>query len=174
MQQPTEQSFGLVIAYLIPGFTALWGVSLFSETVATWLGPEATGPSVGGFLFGTLASIGAGLIVSAVRWMLVDRVHHWTGLRRPSWNMVALQRHLDAFKLLVEDHYRYYQFYANMWVACILSYAAYNIAYGFLSSGNSVADVAFLLLLVVLFAASRNTLKKYYERTAELLGRPCQ
>ena len=41
-------NFGLLIAYLVPGFTALWDTSYFSETVKHWLsGSGNTAPIVG-------------------------------------------------------------------------------------------------------------------------------
>jgi hypothetical protein len=37
MRDVTGQNFGLLIAYVLPGLTALWGVSFFSDTVRSWL-----------------------------------------------------------------------------------------------------------------------------------------
>ena len=55
MNQITSPAFGLVIAYLIPGFLALAGLSPHLPTVQAWLGtlPDES-PSVGGFLYVTI------------------------------------------------------------------------------------------------------------------------
>ena len=37
MSTLSNQNFGLVIAYLLPGFVALWGMIDFSPTVASWI-----------------------------------------------------------------------------------------------------------------------------------------
>ena len=37
MSTLSNQNFGLVIAHLLPGFVALWGVSYFSPTVEGWI-----------------------------------------------------------------------------------------------------------------------------------------
>ena len=111
-------SFGLLIAYVVPGFTSLWGASYLSPTLRSWLGAEpAQTASLGGFLFVTVASIVAGLTVSTIRWATIDPVLHRLGVPRPGWNFSRLQTHIDAYCALVENHYRYYQFYANMVVA---------------------------------------------------------
>jgi len=105
----TAGNFGLLVAYLLPGFVSLLGLAAYSETVRTWLtAGAATGPTVGGFLYLTLASITTGLLVSTVRWALLDSLHHATGVRRPEWDFGNLSKRLPAFELLVESHYRYY------------------------------------------------------------------
>lgn len=118
MKDVTSESFGPLIAYLLPGFVALWGASYFSETVHAWLAvsPEAA-PTVGGFLYVTLGSTAAGLVVSAMRWAIIDRLYHRTGIREPRWDFTRLSANFEAFEGLVQNHYRYYQFYSNLLVA---------------------------------------------------------
>jgi hypothetical protein len=62
----------------------------------------------------TLASIAVGLTLSTVRWLLLDSIHHRTGLLPPPRNFARLGGKETAFARLEEDHYRYYQFYGNM------------------------------------------------------------
>ena len=103
MQQLTSKNFGLLIANLLPGFTALWGASQFSETVRMWLGTTPSdAPSVGGFLYVTLASIGAGMTVSAVRFLVIDRIHHRTGISEPRWDFSRLSDNVAAYDVLIE------------------------------------------------------------------------
>ena len=114
----SNENFGLVIAYILPGFVALWGVSYFSPTVESWITASQQGaPSVAGFMYVTLASVGTGLTVSGVRWLVIDTIHHLTGLTRPEWKFVNLDDKLKGFLTLNEGHYRYYQHFANMFVA---------------------------------------------------------
>ena len=134
-----------------------------------WLSGSPSAPTVAGFLYVTLASIAAGLTISAVRWLLIDKLHEWTGLRRPTWKVRQIQANLAALKLLIEDHYRYYQFYANSLVATTFAFAVQRIESGF-GAGFGVRDLLFFLIAVVLFIGSRDTLRKYYERTDDLLG----
>jgi hypothetical protein len=59
---------------LLPGFVTVWGVSYFSPTVESWIAASQPGaPSVAGFMYVTLASLGAGLTVSGIRWTVCWR-----------------------------------------------------------------------------------------------------
>jgi len=69
----SNDNFGPLIAYLVPGTIVLLGLSQFSPAVRVWFAATpADAPTVGGFLYLTLASLAAGMTVSALRWALVD------------------------------------------------------------------------------------------------------
>src|SRR5213592_2931233 len=90
--------FGLLIAYVLPGFTALWGATYVSPGVRPLFGTEASaGPSVGGFLFLTAAATVKGLTVSTVRWLVIDSLHHRTGIPPPRWDFGLLGPNVTAF-----------------------------------------------------------------------------
>jgi hypothetical protein len=164
----TEKNFGLLIAYVLPGAVALIGVSRFSAAVRSWLmNPSDAGPSIGGFLFVTLASVAAGMTASAVRWTLIDTLHHRTGIIKPAWDDSKLPDRLHAFEALVENHYRYYQFYSNSLVAMVFSYATWRPSFG---REPQWSDVGVLLLSAIFFCVSRDNLRRYYGRAAVLLG----
>lgn len=168
MARVWDRNFGLVIAFVLPGFVALWGLSRVSGEVSTWLSGSGSGdPTVGGFCYVSLASLAAGMTVSAVRWLLVDTLLACTGVHRPRWNDALLAEKLEAFEALVDNHYRYYQFYANTLVALAFSYAMWR----FTSTTHVLGlDLGVLFLLGVFLAGSCDTLRKYYRRTAVLLG----
>ncbi len=170
MRELTERNFGVLIAYLLPGFVSLWAVAAFSPAVDSWLtsAPHAQ-PTVGGFLYTTLGSLSGGLTISAVRWAVVDTFHHATGLVPPEWDFSKLRDRLDAFEALVENHYRYYQFYSNMLVAVVAVFLARAAHLGTVCSTDRL-QIVLLLLAGVFLAASRDTLGKYYGRASQLLG----
>ena len=118
-------------------------------------------PNLTAFLSGTVEALAAGLTVSTVCWFLIDTLHHWTGLGRPAWDS-RLDKNVAAYEYLVHVHYRYYKFYANMVVALIWAYVSRNYALGW--RGFLYWALAFLF-----FLASRDTLRKCYERTWQLL-----
>src|ERR1043166_8838461 len=100
MKEVSSDNFGLLIAFLLPGFTALWGISYFSETVSRWLTQSgAAAPTVGGFLYITLASVAAGVTVSTVRWGVLDTIHRWTGLPQPRWDFSRLPDKVAAYNV---------------------------------------------------------------------------
>ena len=168
MNSISDRNFGLLIAYLLPGFTALWGISYFSETVDAWLkGTPTEGPTVGGFLYVTLASIAAGTTASAIRFHVIDRIHAWTGIRHPAWDFSKLRDSVAAYDVLIEIHYKYYKFHSNSLVALIVLYLSRQSAVRDWSLG--LEDLGFLVLAVIFFATSRDNLRKYYTRVAKVL-----
>ena len=166
MHDVTKGNFGLLIAYVLPGLTVMWGLSHLSSTIKGWLGamPESA-PTVGGFLYATIASVGLGVTVSTIRWLIVDSLHHRTGLPQPNWDFGRLQENLAAYEMLVEIHYRYHQFHANMLVAIVIAAVVRWTAVGF-----RVSEFVMVLAIGTLFIlGSRDTLRKYYLRGESVL-----
>ncbi len=169
MRDVSNANFGLLIAFVIPGFTTVWGMSPYVPTFQRWLHvSNGDVPTVGGFLFVSLASVAVGVIVSAIRWAIIDPVHHATGIQRPRFDDQRLEANVTAFQVLVEHHYRYYQFYANMFVVVMVTRLAPHLLGD--AAPNGWTDVGAVVLGLILLVASRDTLRKYYERTAQLLG----
>jgi len=172
MQQVTDRNFGLLIAYILPGFFALLGLSTLSPTLQQWLSAASAEnpPTIAGFLYVTLASVGLGMALSALRFVVIDQIHALTGLPRPRWDDAQLQANLDAFNLIVEQHYRHYQFYANSLMAMLLAYAALRSSDLYATLHESIEPLM-LLIGVVFWAMARDTLRKYYTRATTVLER---
>lgn len=174
MKDITSHSFGYLIAYFVPGFISLWGLRFVSPTIDAWLASaESCGelPTIGGFLYMTVTAIGLGMLVSSLRFVLIDRINDYTGLRRPHWDDAALSRHGEAVNALIDHHYRYYQFHANAVVAAVVAYAAH------LWSPASAADFTLiepLLIcgLVAFWITARDNLRNYYKGIDQLLTEP--
>ena len=170
MQSVSNANFGPLIAYLVPGATALWGISEFVPSLRSWFAivPMQT-PTIGGFLYLTVASIACGMVVSAIRWAVVDSFHRVTGLPLPALDFSKLGRNVEAFNLLIEIHYKHFQFYANEFVALAIAYVSYRIKHGnFWPLGW--LDAGFLAIEAILLLTSRDTLRKYDLRSQQLLG----
>jgi hypothetical protein len=168
----SADNFGILIGYLIPGFLLVWGLQPSVPVFRDWLSAAADGASVGGFLYGTVAATAAGLFVSALRWAVVDRLYHRTGIPEPRWDFAKLAGQLPAFEGIVANHYRFYQAYSNALVSLVLIYAV-----SFLSGSRRLApigweDAAALCVAIVLVLASRDALRKYYRRAGDLLADP--
>lgn len=167
MQSVTNDNFGPLIAYLVPGATVLFGISQFEPALKSWFAVNPTqAPTIGGFLYLTIASIACGMVVSAVRWAVVDTFHHITGLPLPPLDFSKLGSNVEAFNLLIEIHYRHYQFNANMLVATAIAYMSYRIKH---PATVIWLDVGFVLLEIIFLATSRDTIGKYYSRSQQLL-----
>ena len=169
----STQQFGLLIAYVLPGFVALWGLSYQSPLLRQWLtSPQASVdfPTIGGFLYVALASIALGMTLSAVRWLAIDRINEYTGLARPQWDDTKLQQNLGAYNLLRDIHYRYYQFHANGLLALAVVLAARPRGPEVSADVPiDVLDAVLLVLVGVFFVTARDNLAKYHHRVTILL-----
>jgi hypothetical protein len=171
MKDVSASNFGVLIAFVLPGFIVLWGASYFSETVRVWLSASSdSAPTIGGFMYVTLASVAAGVTVSTVRWLVIDTIHHWTGIRQPPWNFSRLGRNVDAYNVLNDIHYKFYLFHANGLIALLFVYCARRTHQGIVTTPVGWIDLGFALLSVVLFIGSRDMLRKYFARVSQLLG----
>jgi hypothetical protein len=163
----SNDNFGLLIAYVLPGLTCLWGVSFHCEPIRLWLGnaPESQ-PTVAGFLYLTLGAVAAGMAASTLRWAIIDSLHHLSGIECPNWDYRRLQANLAAYSLIVEHQYRYYQLYGGMVIALIVVLAS-RLALGI----SALNHFDFMLVPVIggYFVASRDTLTKYYRRCHQFL-----
>src|SRR5262245_28317945 len=68
-----------------------------------------------------------------------------------------VRRNVASFELLVNIHYRYYKFYGNMLVDLAFFYATRGYALGW-------RGLFYWLLIALFLVASRDALRKYYER----------
>lgn len=172
-----NNDFGLIIAFLLPGFIFLWALSLSYPQVASWLinSPATTPhaiprpPSVGGFLYSTLASLALGLILSALRWLVIDHALVLTGVKDPGLNFSKLteENKAAAFRDIVENHYRYYQYYSNTFVAMAAGCVTYLLGGG---PVNRLMCTIVALVALVLLVGARDALKKYFDRAHTILS----
>lgn len=171
MNPVTSENFGLLIAYLLPGFVTLYAAQSFVPGLYVWLGTDsATAPTVGGFLYATLGSIAAGMFVSTVRWIVIDTLHHHTGIPIPQWEFRRYPQTMSAFDSIVEDHYRYYQFHANGLVAVTFAYITRLFVLSLDLEAKVMEGFAYLFIASILYFGSRDSLRKYYDRTSAFLG----
>jgi len=170
MADVTKDNFGPLIAYIVPGATALAGFSLFSPELRHWfVSTSPNAPTIGGFLYLTVASLAAGMTINAIRWAIIDTVHVWTGLPPPPVDFSKLGKNVEAYSLLIEIHYKHYQYHGNMAVATAIAYLCYRAKQGSLVS-LGWADVGVVALEVIFIAMSRDTLRKYHSRGSQVLG----
>lgn len=167
MQTVTNANFGLLIAYVVPGYLFLLGASFQNEWISLLLGQrDGSAPSVAGVILLTVIAVSIGLIASTIRWLIIDSIHHCLGLSNKKWDFAQLKSRVDGFQFLVESHYRYYQFYGN----CIVS-LPFALMMRWSKTGFSWLEFfAAVFLWILFFAATRDSIRKYYERVTELLS----
>jgi len=165
-----SRSFGLLVAYVLPGFLSLLGLAPIFPGLALWLQPVAQADlELGPPLYSVLAATMIGMILSCFRWAILDRVHGWSGVVRPALDNRRLGQVLEGFDYLVLNHFRYYEFCGNTLFAALCGYSL-NRAFGTVAWLGRASDLGMAAMCIVLFAASRSALKNYYARTGELVG----
>lgn len=174
MKGASPRQFGLIVAYVLPGFIGLAGLAPLFPAVADWLRPVDQGDlGIGPPLYAVMGATAVGLILSCVRWLLIDQLHQWTGVKRPVRDDRRLDRSLEGFDYLVQSHFRYYEFCGNTLLAVLLAYGL-NRLFGSLPFLGVATDIGMTVLAIVLFVASRDALAKYYTRTGRLVGHTAQ
>jgi hypothetical protein len=68
-EETSLTNFGIVIAYVLPGFTALEGFLLITCVAPAWGTGADPNPTLTAFLSGTVKALAAGLTVSTMRWL---------------------------------------------------------------------------------------------------------
>jgi hypothetical protein len=170
MTGTSNPQFGLMIAYVLPGFIGLAGLAPLFPAIGRWLRPIGQGDlGLGPPLYAVLGATTVGLVLSCFRWLLVDRLHRKMGVRRPAWDDRQLDDVLGGFDYLVQNHFRYYEFCGNTLLALLGAYGL-NRSLGTLPFLGLATDLAMAVVAIVLFTASRDALTNYYTRTGRLIG----
>lgn len=171
MNNVTSANFGLLIAYVLPGFVLLWAATPLFAMIGVGTGTSFGSPlSVGDFLNSTVAAVAAGMTVSTLRWLLLDSLHHRTGVRPPAWDFSLLGERASGFGVVVEHYYRYYQFQANTLVSLLLVLGLRRLPPSGPSGKFGWIDLGLVVLVPLFFVGSRDSLRRYYVRGGQLLS----
>jgi hypothetical protein len=160
--------FGLLIAYVIPGFVGLYAMSFYSKPMRSLLGSDRFVPQGGAVVPLVLLAIAAGISINAIAWATLRLVIQATGVARPNLNYALLtQEKSIAFQEIIQSNFHYYQYYVNTLTAFILlfvSYAMRNVRHS-----KALGFVGAVGLIVILFFASRDSLQRTYSAMDALL-----
>jgi hypothetical protein len=174
------ENFGLLIAYVVPGLAALWACALWDVKIGAWMAQAGTlDTTIGGFLILTVAALGAGMLVQALRFalfeLLLPKSSHalrwWPYLTAPSYE--HRQRRdpevRAALREITDQHYRYYQCHGGLSVALVAVLVAWCVREENVSFGAKAAMAALCLVcLAALFLAAMDALRRTRERMTEI------
>lgn len=110
----TSTSFGLVIAFLLPGFAGLATLGIWLDPISEAFRAFTTEEANIGLLF--VVTVGAlllGLLISLVRMVLLETL--WLG--RPTLDEKLKNRiptNLAEYRATIDETYRYHQFWGGM------------------------------------------------------------
>jgi hypothetical protein len=160
----------IIMAYILPGIVAMWGLGYLSGTVNKWLRSDSKGPTLGGTLLLILGALSAGLIANALREQTIDWVHHHTGVEQPTWSFSQLSAEkFPLFEGIVQNDFRYHQFYGNSFLCILFAYGARQVKLR-KWPWPPWLELGVVFLLVVTWMGSRSDLKESYEAIKELLS----
>jgi len=170
----TSTSFGYVIAFLLPGLICLYGLSFWFKEVPAILQPTSNPESsLGPSLVFLLLALAIGLFVSAGRWLLYEKFlckdkcfapQHFQRLRTPD--------QLTAFKAVVDEHYRYHQFFGGMTLAIVPGFGAW-VRFHYSSCWRlALACAATIALEALLIKAGVDSYCKYIDRANDIAANP--
>jgi len=163
--------FGMVIAYLLPGFLAFYGLRYVSPATNQLLSLSlAKDGGIGVEISVVLFALLAGVVVSALRANLLDRIQEWSGVKEPDFDYSKLTdpNVLKSFEATIANTYRFAQFYGNAFVALLFLTAARAWGSGTLVVLNPVFGII-VASLVVLFVAHRQQLTQAYQTIRDVL-----
>jgi hypothetical protein len=120
----SSTSFGYFIAFLLPGIFGMYALSRWFPELSATLQPifkpdTSIGPS---FVFLAVA-IGAGVCISGIRFFIFEKAifHKRKAPKYKGLDADGLARQ----RAIVDEHYRYHQFYGNCAVAALILYAGW-------------------------------------------------
>ena len=115
-------SFNILIAYLLPGFIALYGLTYISPAVKQVFDAVLIKDSqIGASFLLLLGATAAGVIISAVRGNIIDQFMIWFGVTKPDidYGKLSDQDIREAFDILINEQYRYAQSYGNFFLSLL-------------------------------------------------------
>ena len=162
-------NFGQLIAYLIPGFLAVYALADFVPQFAALLGRDGI-PQAEALVPLLVLGLAVGVVVNAFSWALLRPLFALSGVKRPDDLTYTKLRKDDiaVYNTIVEANFRYHQFYSNMLIA-VLVYAPTWLAAP--ATDNLLRNGSFLAVVGVLFLAARDSLSRAYVRMLALLSK---
>lgn len=128
MKDLTPSSFGLLIAFFLPGLVALFSLSFWSEQIASWFSTflrSGTKFDLLGLV--VLASLILGLEITLVRWLFFEKLL-CRGLRLTPEDFEGLadEHTLPAFRAAIEENYRYHQFWGGIAIVMPIGFVGWS------------------------------------------------
>jgi hypothetical protein len=174
MKDITAASFGLVIAFLLPGMFGMYGLAYWSPQVAALLEPAlATNTTIGPSVILLLVALAVGLILSAARYLLFEKcVCRKAKLDEDLFARLIQAERLATFKDIVDAHYRYHQFYGGCFLAALIIYSGWlNVSYISLSWTWRISSLLVFVLLETLLGSSAAQCFQAYVKRGNMAGK---
>jgi hypothetical protein len=164
--------FGIIIAFFLPGFVAIFALSYLSPRVSGIMSALLSKDQSFGASFITVAiALAAGMIISGIRAFVLDSLHQktWKSMPDLDYSKLTDKDKLAVFNEAINNTYRFYQFYGNMFVAlAFLTWVRYAVADVSIRCEKTLFACTLFALVGLLFQ-SRNTFRDTYEIADQIL-----
>lgn len=173
MKDVTSTSFGLLIAFLLPGLAGLYSISFWSLRIRTVFETFLTAQSnVGLSILVLLAGLTVGLIVTVLRWGIFEcGVSRKYSLGAAEFAKLDSDSKLASFRAAVDEHYRYHQFWGGMFVVFpFLFIGALKEYWSAMTDARVVLFfVALVIMEIITGVAAHVAFKNYGTRAKHIL-----
>ena len=153
-------NFGLVIAYLIPGFSATYALAPHVKAIDALLGGSERVPSANAVVPLILMAVAVGIIINAISEVAIRPLIHRSGVKQPKVDTEKLtsegRRRYDR---MIENHFRYHQFFSNMLVSVLLLGPVWLL---WPLHNNILRNASLPMVVVALFLTARKALFHFY------------
>lgn len=173
MKDVTSTSFGLLIAFLLPGFVGLYALSFWCSTLRrvfdTFLTVES---NVGLSIMVLLAALALGLQVTVLRWVIFECwICKKDRLVPADFGALGDESKLSSFRAAVDEHYRYHQFWGGMVVVIPVLCLAIMWEYwrDLTKLDVSLCLAALVAVETITALAAREAFHKYVTRARHIL-----
>lgn len=174
MKDLTVTSFGLVIAYLLPGLIGLYGLSFWSKALSNMFSTFLTTESnVGLFLILVLASLAIGLFVNGLRWLNFEMFFFKKYRTQATFHKtLSGERKLSAYRVVIDETYRYHQWWGGAMFVIPIGYIGWLLGTWHTVSlqRQILITVLFVGIEIVCFFAALQLWKYTVAKLTNILG----
>lgn len=158
----------MFLSLVVPGYICVFFLSIYYYWIKHIIFGVESNHS---FVSLVLLSLAFGVIVDAVRSVILDQLHHFSGVRLPaSLNSVSFRSEVRLHVVAMDNYYRY-QWLGNSFVALVFVGLFPSDVFPYPGKGDlwtAPVYVFYCISLIALYFASRFSLKKYYRQVEEL------
>ena len=174
VKELTSTSFGYVIAFILPGLLGLYGLALWFSGIDTLLKPALSPETtIGPSFFLLFCALTLGLLLSSARYFVFElwlcKAHKFPGTM---FRELRKNGNLIAFTAVVEQHYRYHQFYGGCSLAMFILFPRWMCNHwselGCLKGWGFIAFFALFQAMVI--QSARDAFIKYVTRGNEIVA----
>jgi hypothetical protein len=172
MKDLTSTSFGYVIGFLVAGLLGLFAMSLWSIAIQRVLQPALKAEaSVGPSLILLLIALGVGLCISAMRFLVFEKLlcrkHCFPA---DMFAKLTIENRLTSFKAVVDEHYRYHQFYGGCAVALAILYCGWlRQRWLVIDTSTIMLSIGFVAFEWLMTYAATDAFTRYVERSTTIV-----